>query len=111
MPSPFPGIDPYLEGPRWESFHFAFSMEIARQLAVKLRGKYIVAPNDRFKAGEVQGAEEVSISFSQSMPDVSITRGREDDGRSTATAVLEPPFTARLPEPEEEPVELTVEIR
>jgi hypothetical protein len=42
MPSPFPGMDPYLEGSEWVSVHAELSSEIARQLAPKLRPKYIV---------------------------------------------------------------------
>lgn len=41
MPSPFPGMDPYLEGSAWESFHAAYIDEIGRQLAPKLRPKYL----------------------------------------------------------------------
>jgi hypothetical protein len=26
MPSPFPGMDPYLEGALWTTFHFAFGV-------------------------------------------------------------------------------------
>src|SRR5262245_18980932 len=42
MPSPFPGMDPYLEGSEWSSVHVALSAEMARQLAPKVRPKYIV---------------------------------------------------------------------
>ena len=38
MPSPFPGMDPYLEG--FHSIHHQLSAEILRQLAPKLRPKY-----------------------------------------------------------------------
>ena len=31
MPAPFPGMDPYLEGSLWTTFHFAFGAEIVRQ--------------------------------------------------------------------------------
>lgn len=30
MPSPFPGMDPYVENPAWTAFHFALSGEILR---------------------------------------------------------------------------------
>jgi len=40
MPSPFPGIDPYLEGSEWTSVPAELSSEIARQLSPKLRPKY-----------------------------------------------------------------------
>lgn len=45
MPSPFPGMDSYLEGSEWSSLHVELSSEIARQLAGKLRPNYIVCAN------------------------------------------------------------------
>lgn len=41
MPSPFPGMDPYLEGREWMSFHTEFSVEIARQLRPALLPRYM----------------------------------------------------------------------
>ena len=37
MPSPFPGMDPYLEGSEWVSVHAELSSEIARQLELPPR--------------------------------------------------------------------------
>lgn len=48
MPSPFPGMDPYLEGREWISVHTELSSEIARQLVPKLRPKYTVRTTRRF---------------------------------------------------------------
>jgi hypothetical protein len=48
MPAPFPGMDPYLEGSLWTTFHFAFGAEIVRQLAPRLRPRYLVLPVERF---------------------------------------------------------------
>lgn len=42
MPSPFPGMDPYLEGSLWTTVHFSLSAEIVRDLASKLRPRYLV---------------------------------------------------------------------
>src|SRR5437899_1018433 len=42
MPSPFPGMDPYLEGSSWDSFHAAFISELGRQLSLRLRPHHIV---------------------------------------------------------------------
>src|SRR5262245_5194569 len=41
MPSPFPGMDPYLEGSTWMNFHGQLCAEIARQLRPKLRPRYL----------------------------------------------------------------------
>ena len=44
MPKPFPGMDPYLEGPLWVSVHTALIVEFAKQLAPKLEPKYVALP-------------------------------------------------------------------
>jgi Protein of unknown function (DUF4058) len=48
MPSPFPGMDPYLEGALWTTVHFSLSAETVRQLAPQLRPCYLVLPAERF---------------------------------------------------------------
>lgn len=37
MPSPFPGMDPYLEGYLWPDVHHRLASEIARQLGKMVR--------------------------------------------------------------------------
>lgn len=44
MPSPFPGMDPYLEGSLWTTLHHSLGTEIVRHLAPKLRPRYIALP-------------------------------------------------------------------
>ncbi len=40
MPSPFPGMDPYLEGLPWRGFRHDLFTEIRRQLVPKLLPRY-----------------------------------------------------------------------
>ena len=47
MPNPFPGMDPYLEGPSWSTVHANLVEEIARQLSVKIRPKYLALSCER----------------------------------------------------------------
>jgi hypothetical protein len=47
MPKPFPGMDPYLEGDLWLSVHTDLCAEIARQLAPKLRPRYVALSTRR----------------------------------------------------------------
>jgi Protein of unknown function (DUF4058) len=47
MPNPFPGMDPYLEGDLWTTLHTDLCAEIARQLAPKLRPKYVALSTRR----------------------------------------------------------------
>ena len=42
MPSPFPGMDPYLEGYLWPDVHNALANKIRQLLAPRLRPRYIV---------------------------------------------------------------------
>lgn len=48
MPSPFPGMDPYLEDPSlWPDFHQRLASEIGRQLTPLLRPRYFAALEPR----------------------------------------------------------------
>ena len=35
MPSPFPGMDPFIEGQRWQDFHATFIAVLKELLAVR----------------------------------------------------------------------------
>jgi hypothetical protein len=47
MPSPFPGMDPYLEGSLWMSVLAQLTAEIARQLSPRLRPRYVALTRER----------------------------------------------------------------
>ena len=48
MPSPFPGMDPYLEDPAgWPNFHSDFIAEIKTELNRQLRPKYYARSEER----------------------------------------------------------------
>lgn len=42
MPSPFPGMDPYLEDQEWEDFHLTFNTVLREALAKEVRPRYAV---------------------------------------------------------------------
>ncbi|RIK43680.1 MAG: hypothetical protein DCC55_04925 [Chloroflexi bacterium] len=48
MPSPFPGMDPYLEGEMWQEFPATLASEIRAQLLPKLRPKYVALLEKRY---------------------------------------------------------------
>jgi hypothetical protein len=108
MPSPFPGMDPYLEGSEWASVHTELSSEIARQLAPKLRPKYIVRTTRRFVT---EMPEDVGIVAGDVYPDVSIfdAAHRGAVGES-AVAVVQPPLQIATVIPARVP-HVTIEIR
>ena len=41
MPSPFPGMDPFIEGQVWEDFHHRFVDETAVTITPSLRPRYV----------------------------------------------------------------------
>src|SRR5437764_14940842 len=48
MPSPFPGMDPYVEACRlWEDFHHDLILEIKHVLASALPARYVVRAGER----------------------------------------------------------------
>jgi hypothetical protein len=65
-------MDPYLEGAEWTSVHTELSSEIARQLAPKLRPKYIVRATRRFVTDI---PDDIGISTGDLFPDASIVSG------------------------------------
>ena len=107
MPSPFPGMDPYLEGSLWMTVHTQLSAEIARQLAPKLRPKYLALTTERFVYEE---PESVAIATSSLYPDVGVAEsGRKELGGAPA-AVATPPLRVATLMPTPVP-HVTVEIR
>ncbi len=42
MPSPFPGMDPFLEGVEWEDFHTRFNTAISEYLGTRVEPRYLV---------------------------------------------------------------------
>ena len=58
MPSPFPGMDPYLEQPTfWSSFHSRLIVALADALAPQLRPRYYVEVETRTYTDTPDGGE------------------------------------------------------
>jgi hypothetical protein len=72
MPSPFPGMDPYLEHPAgWQGFHTEFAAALQRYLAPRLRPRYYVALEERVYLAEAQdpvGAPDATIHPERECP-------------------------------------------
>lgn len=53
MPSPFPGMDPYLEHPgRWAGLHNAIAVNLAQVISPRLPDRYIVSVEERVYLAE-----------------------------------------------------------
>jgi Protein of unknown function (DUF4058) len=91
MPSPFPGIDPYLESQgRWLDFHARFLTYCSDAIAARLPRSYVVQIDERIRLVESSTGEKSLIR-----PDLMIER-REPSSPNPpvpaagGTAVLEP---------------------
>src|SRR5438445_6752265 len=75
MPSPFPGMDPYLEDPgTWEGFHTRLIVTLRDELLALLRPKYWVAIEARVYNAPLPGSLTIGLPGSIGKPDVSVVR-------------------------------------
>ncbi len=96
MPNPFPGMDPYLEGDLWTSVHTDLCVQIAHQLAPKLRPKYIALSTRRVVLAAPEGQDERN---GPGVPDVGVLTHHEPTNAAPAAVVTAPLIlSAALPE-------------
>ncbi len=88
MSSPFPGMDPYLEGELWTTVHAALAVEIARQLAPKIAPRYIARPEKRFIVLAADDADDMAIRTDVGVRTARTSAKTKDSG----TLVLEAPL-------------------
>ena len=97
MPSPFPGMNPYLEQEAvWHDFHERFLPAAATSLVPQFRPKYIVLIDENIYLHDLPAVERRPLG----RPDLSVTRGESiaNTMRAGALGVLEAPAHVLLPE-------------
>lgn len=85
MPSPFPGMDPFIESQGWSDFHTRLIAEISNALMPNLRPRYEVKVERRVYIEPALPEGEPSM-----VPDVAILSPRQEPWSNSATAVVEP---------------------
>ena len=97
MPSPFPGMDPYLEHPElWPALHHLLISEIARFLSPQLRPKYLVYLKVRMYETVDDDLSVIGI------PDVSVIQPQtaiETTSNVAVAASPKQPITVTIPMP------------
>ena len=90
MPSPFPGMDPFIEGQRWRDFHTRFVTVLSEMLTPEVRPRYVV---------EVE--EYVYLAREEEDPDRVIEPGVVvvESGPEPAASLRSPPGTASVATP------------
>lgn len=95
MPSPFPGMAPFIEAQEWEDFHATFNTVVRELLTPALKPRYLVRVERRVYVEQIQdefGSEEPLPGESR-VGDVVIVasgRGRRGTRGGSATALLTP---------------------
>lgn len=112
MPSPFPGMDPYLEDPGlWPDVHHEMISTSRVILGNQLRPKYVVRVEERIY---LIGDDERPISMKVSDTQISARPGWEGGGRSFeqrgGVDVIEPILATRIPFVADEVREARLEI-
>ena len=90
MPSPFPGMDPYIEASGlWEVFHQTLIIYISNELADTVPERYVVRPGERSYMLLIESEGKEKSPF---LPDVNVLtpRGRKKGGKKGAVAEAEP---------------------
>lgn len=83
MPSPFPGMNPYLEHPSvWHDFHERFCPALSDALTALVRPQYIVKIDEQVYLHELSAEDRRLVG----RPDVAITESGRGGGTAMATA-------------------------
>jgi hypothetical protein len=121
MPSPFPGMDPYLEGEMWQEFHDRLANQISVQLMPLLAPKYVALLAKRYVLDRpLLGIfdlpterilyPDVHIVAPRVQPVPGLSTAEEVTPGSAGVVVTEPAAELASPVSEEVPL-LSVEIR
>jgi hypothetical protein len=89
MPSPFPGMDSYLEGSLWMSVHSQLASAFVRQLNPQLLPRYI-ALSERRHVMEMPEDSEVTVA--PIYPDVAVVRSEPVGESRGATGTISAPL-------------------
>jgi Protein of unknown function (DUF4058) len=95
MPSPFPGMNPYLEQDRvWSDFHQAFCTSLRERLVPQVRPEFFVKLEEHLYIHQLTTEERVRIGRA----DVAVARPGEASGHPPSSiALLEPPLEVEVP--------------
>ncbi|MCA1992537.1 MAG: DUF4058 family protein [Coleofasciculus sp. S288] len=103
MPSPMPGMDPYLEHPSsWPNFHHRLITAIAISLGPQLRPKYRVVVEEAIyqvegAASVLVGVPDVAVQQTPPYPRVALPAAIQSE--SSPSGVLAQPILVELPTP------------
>jgi hypothetical protein len=112
MPTPFPGMDPYLEtNPIFQELHTQMLAEMQALLQPQLRPKYVARLERHLSEGSVWDAPQGTLSLERKEPDVTIVSRSAGRKHTGSTAMLAHPVASAAEELEAEELELRKQRR
>jgi len=97
MPSPFPGMDPFLEkNPIFQELHTQFLAEAQALLQPQLRPKYVARLERHLTEGAAWGLELEGGSLEGKEPDLVVVRGPHGGPAPSEAAVLARPSATQI---------------
>jgi hypothetical protein len=100
-------MDPWLEGELWMSFHGPLVTEIAAQLTIRLRPRYVALTQKRFVPDPEEG---LAIAAGSLLPDVAVASPSPANGTGASAATIAAPVVLETAMPVAVP-HLSIEIR
>lgn len=108
MPSPFPGMNPYIEQPAvWQDFHTRFMSTAAEVIGAQVEPRYFVKIEEHLFVQERFASERTSFA----RPDLSVLPGDETAPTPSGGIVIAAPATVFTPDAVEEEIQRYLEIR
>jgi hypothetical protein len=112
MPSPFPGMDPFLEtNPIFQELHTQMLAEMQALLQPQLRPKYVARLERHLSEGSVWDAPQGAISLERKEPDVTIVSRSAGRKHTGSAAVLAQPAASTAQELDADELELRKQRR
>jgi hypothetical protein len=105
MPSPFPGMDPFIEAQKWTDFHTEFISDLRASLVPLVAPAYSTHLEERVY---IENHPDELPPWIR--PDVALSETGAAPPSRAGAATLEPPATARIPLPERRR-EMSLELR
>jgi hypothetical protein len=99
MPSPFPGMDPFIEGQAWEDFHSGFVAELSAALVPHVRPKYVVRKERRVYVEHSFPDDDHLVRADVAV--MSDPREFPESGAAASVGAAPSPVVLHLPMPEE----------
>src|SRR5262249_36044653 len=107
MPSPFPGMDPFLEtNPIFQELHTQMLAQMQALLQPQLRPKYVARLERHLSEGSVWDPPQGAISLEGKEPDVTIVHQSGRARRRNGAALLASPSSSAVEELEPDELDL-----